>query len=59
MARMVGYTCKKCGKLDEELFNDTEKRPKVLKRKCECGGKLVMDDVKRNCHRWNYMDRPL
>jgi predicted nucleic acid-binding Zn-ribbon protein len=57
--RLVGYRCEKCGELDEELFNDTEKKPKILKRKCKCGGKLIQYDIKQNCHRWNYNDRPL
>ena len=59
MARLVGYQCQKCGKVDEELFNDTERKPETLKRKCSCGGKLVKNDIKRNIHRWNFNDRPL
>lgn len=57
--RLVGYRCNKCGKQEEELFNDSEKKPKKLKRKCGCGGTFIKFDVKNNCHRWNYMDRPL
>ncbi len=54
---MVGYRCEKCGEKDEELYNDTEKRPNKLKRKCKCGGTFVMNDRKDNCHRWSYNDR--
>lgn len=58
MAKLVGYRCEKCGHNDEEIFNDTEKKPKELKRKCpKCGGKLKLWDTKNNCHRWNYLDR--
>jgi len=57
MARLVGYKCEKCGEKDEELFNDTEERPEVLERKCECGGTLVKHDRKDNVHRWNFNDR--
>ena len=57
MARMVGYKCEKCGKKDEEIFNDTEKKPEKLKRKCKCGGTLLKADRKDNLHRWSYMDR--
>jgi len=57
MAKLVGYKCEKCGHDDEELFNDTEEKPKVLKRKCpECKGKLVINDIKNNCHRWKFND---
>lgn len=57
MARLVGYKCKDCGHVDEELYNDTEERLEVLERKCpKCEGQLVMDDVKRNCHRWKFCD---
>lgn len=60
MARLVNYQCDKCGKFKEEIFlNDKGRRPKKLKRKCECGGTFIKNDVKRNCHRWNFMDRPL
>ncbi len=58
MARMVGYKCKSCGLKDEELFNDSELKPEVLKRKCsKCGGKLIKWDIKYNHSRWNFMDR--
>jgi predicted nucleic acid-binding Zn ribbon protein len=58
MPRMVGYQCEKCGHKDEELFNDTEKRPETLKRKCsECGGKLKQHDIKDNCQRYKFHDR--
>lgn len=58
MPRMTGYICENCGCQDEELFGDTEPRPDVLDRLCkECGGKLIKNDWKTNCQRWNYNDR--
>jgi len=58
MPRMVNYECEACGESDEELFNDTEDRPKELDRPCsKCGGKLVRFDWKANCQRWNWNDR--
>lgn len=57
MARLVGYRCEKCKHDDEEIFNDTEEKPKVLKRKCpKCGGKLKLWDKKNNCSRWKFND---
>ncbi len=58
MPRMVGYLCEDCDTPDEELFNDTEERPKVLTRTCEvCGGRLLKWDFKSNSHRWYHSDR--
>jgi len=58
MPRLTGYVCADCGYEDEVLYNDTEVRVEVLKTVCpECGGKMVKDDIKKNCHRWNHNDR--
>jgi len=69
MPRLAGYKCEKCGHDDEELFGDKEKRPKTLRRRCKadwkdpktgeiskCGGKLKINDIKNNCHRYKFLD---
>ena len=55
--KLVNYTCESCDKDYEEYFQDTETPPQELEEKCKCGGKLLINNIKRNCHRWNYMDR--
>jgi len=50
--KMVGYKCMKCGKLHEDLFNDTEEQPEIHPTmKCECGAKLQKWNFKGNTHR--------
>ena len=57
MAKMVSYRCE-CGHEEEELFNDTEEKPKYLKRKCpKCGKRLKLWNYKSNPHRWAFNDR--
>ena len=56
--RLVGYICESCEHKAEEYFNDSEEKPDKLDRPCpKCGGVLVKNDRKDNCHRYYFADR--
>lgn len=58
MPRLVDYICEKCGEKLEELYSDTDLRPVNYSEPCtKCGGRLVKQDWKANCQRWNHNDR--
>ena len=58
--RLVNYRCSVCGYDDEELFNDTEKKPNFLEKKCPACGNintLMRWEIKNNAHRVSIFDR--
>lgn len=49
--KLVSYRCEDCETEKEELFNDSETPVDQLDEVCECGGRLLKYNYKRNCHR--------